>query len=107
MWWKNLLITLIVTAFPLIYGNETTTALPTSPLPNTTTTSVTTSTNQVPTSATVVVTTTAITPNRENSSKPVSVLPSIRTDFLNTTSYACSCDLTVAEHIPSIKKASR
>lgn len=74
----------------LIYGDE-----------NATTTSVSSTSSSVASSTTIQVSTTTTqapstsnAPNVDNSTKPVK-LPSNRTQFLNTTSYACSCDLTV------------
>jgi Protein of unknown function (DUF1619) len=77
----------IVLMIPLIYGDENSTTIS---APSTS------SSSAVASSTTIQVSTStqATTNNPLNETKPAK-LPSNRTQQLNTTSYACSCDLTV------------
>lgn len=99
-----LVISLIIL---LIYGDENATTTTPAPSTSSSSTSAATSssTSQVSTT-TQVITSTTSAPNVENSTKPVKP-PSNRTQLLNTSSYACSCDLTVISSCFSEKNIFR
>ena len=60
-----------------------------------TTTIQSTTTSIVISTTTVIPSTSSSTPILDNSTKTTIQHPSNRTQYLNTTSYACNCDLTV------------
>ena len=89
----------------LIYGDENTaTTTTTSTTQSSSTSTLSSSTTQVSTTTQATTSSTNV-PNAENATKPVK-LPSNRTQLLNTTNYACSCDLTVNQFMFSNKKNS-
>lgn len=88
----------VVLMIPLVYCDE-----------NSTSTSAPTSSSIASSSSTIQVSTTTQTPSTSiapNITKPAK-LPSNRTEHLNTTSYACSCDLTVKKCSLLIERAMK